>query len=162
MTFHDQPMSLEDLAFPRDRQARSDTRAIPAGTIDPSGLQGECIDGPGERTRLGYVRVWVSGVRLLAHVVAWELINGPVPTGMELDHKCRNRWCRNPLHLEPVSHAENCRRSPATTKLDWEKVREIRRRYVAGESITHLGRQFDVTKQAIWLIVNHKNWKEPA
>jgi hypothetical protein len=28
MTFHDQPMSLEDLAFPRDRQARSNTGAI--------------------------------------------------------------------------------------------------------------------------------------
>lgn len=34
MTFHDQPMSLEDLAFPRAGQARSDTRAIPTGTID--------------------------------------------------------------------------------------------------------------------------------
>jgi len=28
MTFHDHPMSLEDLAFPRDRQARSNTGAI--------------------------------------------------------------------------------------------------------------------------------------
>lgn len=29
MTFHDQPTSMQDLAFPRDRQARIDTGSIP-------------------------------------------------------------------------------------------------------------------------------------
>jgi hypothetical protein len=35
---------------------------------------------------------------------------GPIPDGMELDHKCRNRACCNPAHLEPVVHSENQRR----------------------------------------------------
>lgn len=46
----------------------------------------------------------------LAHVKSWELANGPVPDGMELDHLCRNRACINPDHLEPVTHDENVKR----------------------------------------------------
>jgi hypothetical protein len=46
-----------------------------------------------------------------AHAVIWEEQNGPIPTGMELDHRCRRRGCVNPGHLEPVTHAENCRRA---------------------------------------------------
>lgn len=45
------------------------------------------------------------------HIVSWELVNGPVPEGLELDHLCRNRYCCNPKHLEPVTHAENMARA---------------------------------------------------
>lgn len=47
---------------------------------------------------------------LLAHRVAYTLLIGPVPEGLELDHLCRNRACLNPAHLEPVTHQENMRR----------------------------------------------------
>lgn len=47
-----------------------------------------------------------------AHRVAYELMIGPVPDEMELDHLCRRRDCVNPYHLEPVTHVENMRRSP--------------------------------------------------
>lgn len=61
----------------------------------------------------GYGREWDPALRTLrgAHVIAWEKRNGPVPDGLELDHLCRVRACRNPDHLEPVTHAENSRRS---------------------------------------------------
>lgn len=49
----------------------------------------------------------------LAHRVAYELLVGPVPAGLELDHLCRNPPCVNPSHLEPVTHAENMRRAGA-------------------------------------------------
>lgn len=41
------------------------------------------------------------------HQFVWELMRGPVPDGLELDHKCRVTLCVNPDHLEPVTHAVN-------------------------------------------------------
>lgn len=60
----------------------------------------------------GYGRLRVDGRTVAAHVLAWELVFGPVPAGRELDHLCRNRACCNPWHLEPVTHAVNVARSP--------------------------------------------------
>lgn len=45
-----------------------------------------------------------------AHRVAYEYFIGPIPAGMDLDHKCRVRCCVNPNHLEPVTRKENTRR----------------------------------------------------
>jgi hypothetical protein len=43
------------------------------------------------------------------HAYCWSYryFVGPVPDGLELDHKCRVRCCVNPAHLEPVTHLEN-------------------------------------------------------
>ena len=42
-----------------------------------------------------------------AHRVAYELVKGKIPAGLELDHLCRNRICCNPAHLEAVTGREN-------------------------------------------------------
>lgn len=49
-----------------------------------------------------------------AHRLSYLLVVGPVPEGTHLDHLCRVRHCVNPEHLEPVSPAENLRRSEFT------------------------------------------------
>ena len=46
----------------------------------------------------------------LAHRVAYLLLVGPIPDGLEIDHTCRRPLCVNPAHLEPVTRAENQRR----------------------------------------------------
>jgi hypothetical protein len=45
--------------------------------------------------------------RIQAHRAAWELLVGPIPEGLQIDHLCRVRNCVNPDHLEPVTPREN-------------------------------------------------------
>jgi hypothetical protein len=59
----------------------------------------------------GYGQIKGGDKMLLAHRVAYELVNGPIPVGMSIDHLCRVRSCVNPEHLEVVSMAENVRRA---------------------------------------------------
>ena len=49
-----------------------------------------------------------------AHVVAYELVKGAIPTGLQIDHLCRNKSCINPDHLEAVTGQENTRRAQPT------------------------------------------------
>lgn len=42
-----------------------------------------------------------------AHRIAYEVLVGPIPVGLVIDHLCRIRRCCNPAHLEPVTHREN-------------------------------------------------------
>ena len=51
---------------------------------------------------------------LSPHRVAYELIKGPIPVGLDLDHLCRNPPCVNPAHLEPVTRKENLLRGVGT------------------------------------------------
>lgn len=45
-----------------------------------------------------------------AHRVTYELLVGPIPDGLHIDHLCRNPGCVNPGHMEPVTLVENARR----------------------------------------------------
>jgi len=55
----------------------------------------------------GYGGIEIRGQQCLAHRVVYELLVGPIPEGLELDHLCRNRCCVNPDHLEAVTSKVN-------------------------------------------------------
>ena len=55
----------------------------------------------------GYGQISIGGKAKYAHRVHYELVKGPIPKGLFIDHKCRVRCCVNVAHLEPVSVREN-------------------------------------------------------
>jgi hypothetical protein len=57
-----------------------------------------------------YGAVVADGKSKAVHRILYELLRGPVPEGLELDHLCRNTQCVRPDHLEAVTHLENMRR----------------------------------------------------
>lgn len=66
------------------------------------------------RSGYGMMGAKIDGKKFnYAHKVAYELVKGSVPKGLELDHLCRIRCCVNPDHLEPVTRRENIMRGLA-------------------------------------------------
>lgn len=63
----------------------------------------------------GYGLLTINEVPRRAHRLVYELVVGPIPDGLHLDHLCRVPKCVNPGHLEPVTPRENVLRgiSPA-------------------------------------------------
>ncbi len=77
--------------------------------VDKSGEGQGCWEWTAYKSPEGYGRSRL-GKKRLAHRIAYELLVGPVPEGLQLDHLCRNRSCVNPAHLEPVTSRENTAR----------------------------------------------------
>lgn len=76
---------------------------------------GDCWLWAGTLRPDGYGRFGVDGQDYYAHRWAYQLLIGPIPEGLTLDHLCRVRHCVNPEHLEPVTNAENVRRGEGIT-----------------------------------------------
>ena len=64
----------------------------------------------------GYGRIKIGSRYIYAHRYSYELVNGEVPQGLELDHLCGVRNCINPEHLEAVTHKVNMERSKHATR----------------------------------------------
>ena len=67
----------------------------------------ECWAWRASHSSKGYGQFYVDSKPVGAHRVAYELMRGPIPDGLELDHLCRNPGCVNPDHLEPVTRRMN-------------------------------------------------------
>lgn len=87
-------------------------------------------------TTYGYgVIGWTGRKTKRTHRLAYELLVGPIPAGLELDHTCHNadltcaggvtcihRRCANPAHLEPVTGRTNVLRGQAPTAINKRKT----------------------------------------
>jgi len=67
-----------------------------------------CVEGwPGRYDKDGYPRTLAGGKYRLVARLMYELYRGPVPDGMCIRHRCDNRKCINPQHLEVGTHQDN-------------------------------------------------------
>jgi hypothetical protein len=84
------------------------------------GLEGQCWVLPANQPT-GYAVTTLrmndgKSKTLLVHRVAYMLMVGPIPSGLEIDHLCNVHTCWNPQHLEAVTRGVNMRRSNAGAK----------------------------------------------
>jgi hypothetical protein len=70
-----------------------------------------CWNWTGNVSKHGYGVMRCKGLSsYMVHRYSYELLRGPIPQGLVLDHLCRNRRCVNPEHLEIVTSVENVMR----------------------------------------------------
>lgn len=98
--------STEGLAPMRDAESRFWARVERTPT---------CWLWRGAVSKAGYGSLSVGGRNVRVHRFAYELLVGPIPAGLTLDHLCRVRHCVNPSHLEPVTSGENTLRGYGPT-----------------------------------------------
>lgn len=89
------------------RRRRNESIRAFLGRATVQDSESGCDSWTGGLTAAGYARVTVNGREQYAHRLSWQLANGPIPSGMKVDHTCRNTSCVNPDHLRLATHAEN-------------------------------------------------------
>jgi hypothetical protein len=128
-------------------------------------------------TSYGYGQLWEGRKRWEAHRLSWTIHRGPIPAGMCVCHRCDVPQCVNPDHLFLGNQRDNLRdmllkgrahegyrKEPPNgvmnhkAKLTDDDIREIRRRYMSGESLRQLGRAYNVWFTTIHQIVLRKTW----
>lgn len=95
----------------------------------------ECWEWSGYRQKYGYGRTSLHGKRVLAHRAVYEMLRGPIPDALPLDHLCRNPPCCNPNHLEPVTHRVNILRGEAFSATNARKTHCMRGHPLWGENL---------------------------
>ena len=79
---------------------------------------------------------FTNGGHVYAHRFVYELLIGPIPDGLTLDHLCRVRHCVNPAHLEPVTIRENILRGETRAAANVAKTHCLRGHLLAGANLT--------------------------
>jgi hypothetical protein len=136
--------------------------------------EGECRIWLGSTDSHGYARCCFGGRWHPVHRLVCAMVHG-LPDGLLACHHCDVPLCIEPTHIYAGTPKDNRHDSMRrgrdskpplnlgvdhhSAKLTPQIVREIRRRWQAGEQITALAVEHGVHKGAIWKIVHRKSWK---
>lgn len=131
----------------------------------------QCIIPKQKPDTNGYVRIKRYGRRHKerAHVIAWEKVNGRVPSGMLVCHSCDNRACCNPEHLFLGTHKENSADAAAkmrttlgsrnpSAKLNEQQVVHIRIALTSGVEVKAIAEEYGVSLACVYGIRSGKTW----
>jgi DNA-directed RNA polymerase subunit RPC12/RpoP len=96
-----------------------------------------------------------GGKKVAAHREMWERMRGPLPNGATVHHRCENKRCVNPSHLQVMRRGTHTRRHRA--QLTPEQVRTIRK---SKERTSVLARSYGVSEPTISDIRHGRTWKD--
>lgn len=145
------------------------------------GSEGECWEWQRYRDPNGYGQIGVGDVVELTHRYTSTLVDGPIPEGIIVCHKCDNPPCCRPSHLFRGTHGDNAadkiskgrgpdmkevslyRRNPVGERNGRAKLTETQTRQILSDSVNgdfqSLAHQFDVSWATIYSIARRKTWK---
>lgn len=132
---------------------------------DRSVRQGECLVWTHNLTQAGYGSFSLLKRNWLAHRIAHEMWIGEIPEGHDVHHKCENRACIEPTHLESLSRKDHlaigvnsykthCKRNHEFTPENTIQVK--RNGVITGRSC----RQCMNDRNRIWMREYHQRKKE--
>ena len=98
-------------------------------------VDGSCWEWIGSRAHDGYGAFALRRKNKLAHRVVYEHFIGPIPSGMTIDHLCRNRNCVNPHHLEAVTNRVNTLRGIGLSAENAKKTSCVHGHPLSGENL---------------------------
>ena len=120
-----------------------------------------CWNWQRSKNNKGYGKRNIDGRRVYAHRHAWESVNGKIPDGMKVLHRCDNGACINPDHLFLGTQSENVadmvsKERHGRMKLTAEAVRALRR----GDLSCHeCAEQYGISYDAATWAKKGKTWK---
>lgn len=127
-----------------------------------------CWEWTSNRDRDGYGYLSSNTGSIRAHRFSYEHHKNPIPAGYVIRHKCDNRGCVNPDHLEiglPSDNVLDCLKRGRdkmvgdrnnNSKLTWEDVEAIRS---CKDSSIFLAEKYKVSKSTINRIRSGRSWK---
>ena len=128
----------------------------------------------GSRACTGYANFFYNGKVYLAHrasLLIWGKVTELTP-GLQVAHSCNNRDCVCPEHLSEKTKEENNgadKRAHGTdqsgerchfSKLDWDKISEIRKKSEEGVKNKTLAQEYGVSNTCVSCIVRRNTWKQ--
>ena len=105
-----------------------------------------------------------NGKIVPVHRLSWEIHNGQIPQGYQINHHCNNARCINPEHLYLGDQFENMQDTVragnhATQKLTWSYARAIRAEYEPGRiTWQEIADKYGVASGTVGNIINNKTY----
>ncbi len=129
-----------------------------------------CWEWTGSSGSMGHGEIMrdpISRKKMGTHRVAWELVNGPIPEGLCVLHKCDNPPCCNPEHLFLGTKRDNTNdmvakgRLKTGTQLPQSKLTPQAVRFIRKSSATQavLAAHYGVSQATISMVRNGHYWK---
>jgi hypothetical protein len=136
----------------------------------------------GSLTSSGYVYLALAPLQVggtkqnvFAHRVIWESVHGPIPPGLQINHKNGRKTDNRLSNLELVTCSENQHHRYATglyvspkgerssvAKLTADQVVAIRSRYAAGALQRELAAEYGLHRAYVSLLIRGLRWPDKA